>query len=146
MELHVHLPLHAGYSTDLNLHGSCAYCHRCYEFICAAVLCPKTTVSLQLPIASGSYTLSTYSSSAIPEPWEESQQLLSRDNHHLLALFPPFGNSSDPSLLPNRDSQAIPHSSETQVGYPHSPSQDLLVVLPPNPIVTGQESPPLPGP
>lgn len=141
------LCVQAGVLPGLNFHGSYTCCHRCYEFIHAAVLlCPKPTVSLQSSIASGSCPLSTHSSSTIPEPWEQSQQLLSRDNHHLLALFPTFGNSLDPSLLPTRDPQAIPHSNETQVGYPHSLSQHLLVVLPQSPIATGQVPPPPPSP
>lgn len=67
--------------------------------------------------------------------------------NHLLALFlPAFGNSSDPSLLPTRDPQAIPHSNETQVSDPHSLSQHLLIVLPQSPIATGQGPPPPPSP
>lgn len=67
-------------------------------------------------------------------------------NHHLLAHFPTFRSSSDPSLLPTRDPQAIPHSNETQIGYPHSLSQHHLVMLPQSPIATGQGPPPPPSP
>lgn len=140
------LCVHAGVLPGLNFRGSYTCCHGCYEFICAAVLCPKTTVSLQSSIVSGSRPLYSL---FINHPWILGgipTAAFQGYNHHLPAHFSTFGNSSDPSLLPTRDPQATPHSNETQVSYPHSLSQHLLVELPQSPIATCQGPPAPPSP